>query len=224
MRNGRALLLDGRRDDTAAMTAAHDALCDALTASGWHVEDRTLRDDDISFCTGCFGCWLRTPGVCVGRGAARTLAERFMAADLVILLTPVTFGGYSAELKKAMDHLLPILLPNFRKVDGDTRHKMRYERYPDLLAVGVADADGPAAEDEAETFRALVARNVLNMTPPAWAAGVMPADASELEIRARVSGLLGQVGITGAPTDAERASTPRQTSVHSYSTITEVAS
>ena len=198
MSTRRALLMDGRRDDSAMLALAHDALRESLAAAGCAVDDWTLRDEDISFCTGCFGCWVKTPGVCVNRGAARTVAERFIASDLVVLFTPVTFGGYSAELKKALDHVLPVLLPFFRKVDGDTRHTMRYDAYPDLLAVGVVDAGGATAEDEAETFRDLVARNTLNLTPRAWAAGVLPSDSSEWEVRTRVSGLLEQLDVAGS--------------------------
>ena len=199
MTTRQALLLDGRRrEHSRTLAVAHDALRDGLSSAGWAVDDWALRGDDVSFCTGCFGCWVKTPGVCVGRGAARSVAERVIASGLVVLLTPVTFGGYSAEMKKALDHVIPVLLPFFRKVDGDTRHTMRYDSYPDLLAVGAMDSGRAVAEGEAETFRHLVARNALNLAPPTWDAGTLPAEANESEVRHSVTRLLAQVNVGGA--------------------------
>jgi multimeric flavodoxin WrbA len=201
MRARRALLLDGRRDDSPTLAVAHDALRDLLSAAGWTVDDWALRDEDISFCTGCFGCWVKTPGVCASRGAARTVAERFIASDLVILLTPITFGGYSAELKKALEHAIPVLLPFFRKVGGDTHHTMRYDTQPDWVAVGVVEADVADATNQEETFRDLVARNAFNFMPRMSAVAVLSSEASESELRTSVGELLARVNVAGAPAD-----------------------
>ena len=204
MKARHVLLLDGRRDDDATLVAVRAALDVGLNACGLTVDSWVLRDEAIAPCTGCFGCWVKTPGVCVNRDAGRSVAARFMSSDLLVYLTPVTFGGYSSELKKAVDHIIPVLLPHFCKLDGDTRHKLRYTKYPDFLAVGVAthSALDPAAE--AETFRALAARNALNLRPGRWAAGVVKPDARSLEIGALVSGLLGQVGAHSGPASIGR--------------------
>ena len=148
---GAALLLDGRRDDDRTLAFAHDAIVGGLAAGGWAVDDWTLRDDKIAWCAGCFKCWTQTPGVCVHRDDGRTVAERWTHSDLAVLLTPVTFGGMS-ELKKALDHVLPILQPFMQKRRGETRHPQRYARRRDLLVVGTVPA-GQAEGPEAGTFR-----------------------------------------------------------------------
>ena len=66
------------------------------------------------------------------------VTRAFIQSDLAIFLTPVTFGGYSSQLKKAVDHLIPNILPFFRTVKGETRHHKRYAHYPNLLVLGVA--------------------------------------------------------------------------------------
>ena len=53
-------------------------------------------------------------------------------------------GGYSSELKNAVDHLIPNILPFFANVDGETHHKPRYKRYAKLLIPGEAAVDGDA--------------------------------------------------------------------------------
>jgi len=194
---GAALLLDGRRDDEPTLALAHDALVDGLTAGGWAVDDWRLRDDKIAWCAGCFKCWTTTPGVCAHHDDGRAVAERWVRSDLLVLLTPVTFGGYSSELKKALDHVIPILLPYLRKKGDDTHHPQRYERRRDLLVVGTVPA-GQADGPEARTFRHLVERNTLNMEPPRWATGVLEEDAGEWEVRIAVDALLAKVGAAPA--------------------------
>jgi len=194
---GAALLLDGRRDDDPTLALAHDALADGLAAGGWAVDDWTLRDDKIAWCAGCFKCWTQTPGVCAHHDEGRTVAERWTRSDLTVLLTPVTFGGYSSELKKALDHVLPILQPFMQKRRGETRHPQRYARRRDLLVVGAVPA-GQAEGPEAVTFRRLVERNTLNMQPPRWAVGVLESGAGDWEVRVAVDGLLAEVGVKPA--------------------------
>ena len=189
-----ALLLDGRRADEPTLAQAHEALAGGLTAAGWTLDDWRLRDDKIAWCAGCFKCWTQTPGVCAHRDDGRTVAERWVHSDLVVFLTPVTFGGYSSELKKALDHVIPILQPFMQKRHGETRHPQRYERRRDLLVVGTVPA-GKAGGAEAQTFRRLVERNTLNMQPRNWTAGVLEEGAGEWEVRVVVGGLLADVGI-----------------------------
>ena len=194
---GASLLLDGRRDDEPTLALAHDALVDGLTGDDWAVDDWLLRDDKIAWCTGCFKCWTTTPGLCAHRDGGRKVAERWVPSDLVIFLTPVTFGGYSSELKKALDHVIPILLPFLRKRTGETRHQQRYEQRRNLLVVGTVPA-GQADSPEAHIFRRQVERNTYNMQPPRWAAGVLEQGANDSEVRVAVNVLLAEVGVHAA--------------------------
>ena len=78
-----------------------------------------------------------------GPGRRRThdagpdVARTFINSDVVYLLTPVTFGGYSSELKKALDRIIGLASPFFVRIDGEFHHKTRYERYPRLVVIGV---------------------------------------------------------------------------------------
>ncbi len=99
----RAVILDGAfaGDETSAAVEAD--LVSALAARGWEVERIRLRDLTIAYCKGCFGCWVKTPGVCPTRDDAGVVTHAFVRSDLAVLVTPVVFGGYSSELKKALD-------------------------------------------------------------------------------------------------------------------------
>jgi multimeric flavodoxin WrbA len=191
---GTALVFDGRADEEPTQARIHEVLVDGLTAGGWAVDDWRLRDDKIAWCSGCFGCWVKTPGVCVHKDAGREVAERAARSDLYVYLTPVTFGGYSSELKKALDHLIPLKLPDLRKTGADTRHPQRYDRNHDLLVVGTVLAGG-ADGAEARTFRRLVDRNCLNLRPERHAVGVLERGACDWEIAVAVGALLAEVGV-----------------------------
>ena len=193
---GAVLLLDGRLDDEPTAALAHEALIDGLAAGGWAVDDWRLQGDKIAWCAGCFKCWTQTPGVCAHNDDGRAFAERWVKSDLVVFLTPVTFGGYSSELKKALDHVIPILLPFMQKRRGETRHPQRYESRRDLLVVGTVPA-GRSESAEAQTFKRLVQRNTLNMQPPRWTVGVLEEGTGAWEVRVAVNGLLAEVGVDG---------------------------
>jgi hypothetical protein len=193
-----ALLLDGRNDhEEPTLALLHDALVEGLSAGGWDVDDWTLRDAKMAWCSGCFGCWVKTPGECVYKDASHEGDQRASRADLLVILTPVTFGGYSAEAKKALDHMIGIHLPYLKKLGADTHHPPRYERRHDLLAVGTVPP-GQGGGVEAETFRRLVARNILNLYPGRQVNAVVESGTGEAEIRAEVARLLAACGITAA--------------------------
>jgi len=185
-----ALLLNGARDD--ALNDVQAIVVQALGDAGATVNAVPLREMDIAYCLGCFNCWVKTPGLCTTNDAARDVARRHIQSDLLILLTPVTFGGYSSELKKALDRLIPNLSPFFTKIDGEVHHQRRYARYPRLVVVGVLDE--PDEESE-RLFKTLVSRNALNMHPPAHAAGVVFADQGPDEMRAAIRTLLAAVEV-----------------------------
>jgi hypothetical protein len=151
-----------------------------------------LCDEKIAFCTGCFGCWIKTPGECVISDAGRAVTREFIESDLVVFLSPVTFGGYSAELKKALDRLIPILSPFFIKIDGECHHKKSYERYPRLAMLGLL----PAADAEATTvFKTLASRNAINMHTPAFAVETIIEGAEEAAISRKLDSMLNQIGL-----------------------------
>lgn len=191
----KAVVLDGSRENGGALDGVREIIVDELAGMGWEVEPLILRDLEIHHCLGCFGCWLQTPGTCVIDDAGRDVARKYIQSDLAVLLTPVTFGGYSSELKKSIDRFAcPILAPFFTRIAGEVHHKPRYERYPRLMGVGLL----PQADDEDEAeqiFATLVSRNALNLHAPAHAAGVALGDQGADEIRVEIQALLKAVEV-----------------------------
>lgn len=188
----KAILLKGAgKDDPAA-----DVLCkiftDKLGGHNHEVDLVNLYDTEIAGCLGCFGCWVKTPGICVIDDAGRDVAKAVVQSDLVIMVTPVTFGGYSYELKKALDRMIPIISPFFMKINGEIHHKPRYERYPKNIIVGILpEMDG----EMAGTFKELVTRNAINMHGPVYVSGIALRSQSPEEIAEQVEKLLAEAGV-----------------------------
>jgi hypothetical protein len=158
---------DGRGQDVLDITA------DALAQAGYATEITPLREKAIAPCLGCFGCWVRTPGECVIDDEGRDVARAVARCDLLVYFTPVTFGGVSSELKKAVDRLIPNISPFFARVQGETHHQRRYGRSASLIGLGVL----PAPDREAEAlFKTLVEDNATNFRSPRTAVAVLALD------------------------------------------------
>ncbi len=187
-----ALILDGGTGDGGETLGAGEIATDALRREGWHVTDLVLREIDIAPCLGCFGCWIKTPGVCVIDDAGRDVARQMVHSDLLVYLTPLTFGGYSSELKKALDRSIPNISPFFRLVKGEVHHVKRYARYPRMVGIGVCSR-GRANPDEEELFETLVHRNAINLHAPADGACVISVtEDDDVKLR-RIERALGKV-------------------------------
>ena len=165
-----AVILDGSERDDSATGMAHQVISDELSRFDWSVESIRLCDLEVADCRGCFGCWTRTPGLCIIDDAGRDIAKSVVQCDLLIFLTPVTFGGYSFTLKKAIDRLIPNVLPFFKKIGGEIHHVPRYDRYARFVGIGVLSE--PDAEMK-DVFNALVERNAINLYSPAHTAEVV---------------------------------------------------
>lgn len=187
-----ALILDGGIGDSADTRGAGEIATDCLERAGWRVTDLVLREIDIAPCLGCFGCWIKTPGVCVIDDAGRDVARQMVHSDLLVYLTPLTFGGYSSELKKALDRSIPNLSPFFRLVKGEVHHVKRYARYPRVVGIGVC-SDGRADPDEEELFETLVHRNAINLHAPADGACVITVTEDDDVRRRRIERALEKV-------------------------------
>ncbi len=171
------LILDGCAVEQLAVAW----LVESCRARGWEAEVLALRGRQIAPCTGCFGCWLRTPGICTTDDDGREVLRQIVQSDGTLLLTPVTFGGYSALLKRALDRIIPMISPFFATVNGETHHRLRYTRQPRFGAVGLAGDDDA---EEATTFRTLAARNALNWHEPQPVIALLRADTDAAAARA----------------------------------------
>lgn len=126
-------------------------------------ETLNLHEKGIKACLGCFKCWVQTPGICIINDYGRDVLRKMIQSDYLVYLSPIVYGGYSTELKKAIDRSIGQILPFFQVYHNEIHHVKRYEKYPRLMVIGTL----PNTElEQEEIFRELVERNVLNNFAP----------------------------------------------------------
>jgi multimeric flavodoxin WrbA len=184
----RVLILNGASHGDPRIREFVESEQASLEREGFDVTRHDLADEGIAFCQGCFDCWVKTPGVCKTHDDANSISAAYAASDVVLLVSPILFGGYGPELKKALDRSIGLVSPFFEKVNGETHHMKRYARYPAILTVGflrTTDAE------QAEIFRALAARHALNFRAPAFACEIVePGVERPVSVVPRVNALL----------------------------------
>ena len=179
----KTLILDGSHANDPQAANITNSLHKQIT----NAETITLREQKIGNCAGDFFCWVRSPGMCNTNDDNRTIAEKIIGSDLVIYLTPVTFGGYSSELKRMVDHQIQNILPYFAKINGEVHHQKRYKRYPNLLTIGWMDE--PNGQSEA-IFRNLVQRNAINMYVSTSVCGMVTGQPPEVDLDSQIDSWL----------------------------------
>lgn len=117
-----------------------------LTGEGHTVTAFVLRDLDLKFCTGCFGCWVKTPGQCVVKDASHDVCRAVINGDFLLWAAPLRMGFPDATLKKMMDKSIPLIHPYFVVDHGEAHHRPRYNRYPRIGLLLEKEADTDAAD------------------------------------------------------------------------------
>jgi multimeric flavodoxin WrbA len=141
----RITILNGEPDPGSAFHAYVHAVGGHLAAAGHEVATFDLRALDLQGCSGCFGCWVKTPGECVKRDDSARICRAAIQSGLLVLASPITLGFTSVLLKRAVERMIPLLHPNFVIQGGEVHHRARYAHYPDL---GLLLAPGPDADAE----------------------------------------------------------------------------
>lgn len=106
--------------------------------AGAAAETLYLRNYKINHCLGCYACWLTTPGRCVQKDdMAEELFDRYLAADLVVLASPVYHATMNARMKTFVERTLPMMDPLKQTPEWEgVPH--RFEKMPRVVALSVA--------------------------------------------------------------------------------------
>ncbi len=88
-----------------------DLLCDEFMRgarqAGHHAEKIRLAEKDINYCTGCCSC-VGGKGTCVQKDDMPEIHKKILAADVLVLASPVYFRSFNGQMKTFIDRICPI--------------------------------------------------------------------------------------------------------------------
>jgi hypothetical protein len=127
-------------------------LRDRLVSKGIQAEYAALENVEVQPCRNCGYCSKKNPGLCAFRDDGDWIYPKIAAADAVVVVTPVVFGGYSFKVKRVLDKLGLIMDTHYAVRRGELVKGGLPGRRFKLFAVGV----GPLMDGEGEVFSTLV--------------------------------------------------------------------
>jgi len=117
-----------------------------------------LKDMSINYCTGCWDCWLKTPGVCRLKDDHNQIIKQLVKSDEWVFISNVRTGFITSTLKKTIDRIVQIVLPYIRIYEGECHHFPRYDLAPKVKIV----VDGDVLTTESELLIEYFKRAALN--------------------------------------------------------------
>lgn len=123
-------------------------LSNALKLQGDTIHLFTIRENNIVPCTGCWGCWVKTPGECLFKDDTREIRDKTIHSDWILFLSPLILGFTSALLKTVQDKMIPLLHPYIELVNNECHHEKRYEKYPHVGLIYACEKDSDAEDIE----------------------------------------------------------------------------
>lgn len=84
-------------------------------------------NSNLHACTGCYGCWIKTPGVCVLKDGFENIGKLLSQCDRLTILSQCCYGSYSPSIHNVLDRSIAYALPYFETINGETHHQSRYD-------------------------------------------------------------------------------------------------
>ncbi len=132
-----ALNSSPRDNDTSKTELVLQKFLEGAKRAGAVAETLYLRNYKIKHCLGCYDCWVKTPGACVQKDdMSEVLFDRYRAADLVVLASPVYHATMNARMKLFVERTLPMMDPLAEMPEaGGVPH--RFENMPRVVTLSV---------------------------------------------------------------------------------------
>jgi len=115
---------------------------------------------NIHHCTGCFGCWVKTPATCVIRDGYEDMGKHLSKCKQLIIISKCCYGGFSPFVKNVLDRSISYIHPYFVIRNGEMHHKRRYNNDIDLLVWFYGEN---ITEKEKLTAQKLIKANSINL-------------------------------------------------------------
>jgi len=117
-------------------------------------------DAPIRNCIGCFGCWIKTPAVCVIRDKYGDMGEMLSKCDEIHIISQCLYGGFSHFIKNVLDRSISYVHPYFIIRNGEMHHRPRYNKRVGLKVWFYGE---DITDTEETTAKKLIKANAINL-------------------------------------------------------------
>lgn len=123
----KVLILEGspRRNGNSAILSGEFAR--GAEEAGCSVEKVQIAGKKIAGCLGCNACY-RNGGVCVQKDDMAAIREKMLAADVIVLASPIYFYSMTAQMKAVMDRSYAF----YQQLAGKTFYFLIIATHPSL--------------------------------------------------------------------------------------------
>ncbi len=154
------------KEDTLSMQVDQN-LSKILDSPSTMVTHIDLAKHEIKSCIGCLNCFFKTPGQCILDDMVRQLPHTYLDSDMVVFITPITFGGFSSILAKAYYRMvIQLEMHLFQYSKGELNRKKRYKKqYPSIIAIGL---EKEINQENRKIFLELIKSNAFRHIHAPW--------------------------------------------------------
>lgn len=129
-----------------------------LSLKGIETEYVSLEGVQVQPCVNCGGCTYKTYGRCVTRDDGDWIYPKVIGANVLILVTPITYGSYSFKIKRVMDKFALIMDRHYFMENGELVKGGIQERQFKFYVLGIREN---CIDGETEVFKKLHHENLV---------------------------------------------------------------
>ena len=104
-----------------------------LNDSNHATKSIVLKDKKIRGCVGCFGCWVKTPGLCIIKDDMEYILREIIKSDVILFASNIEHFMVSPVIKSVIDRNIPLACAYMKVVNGKMCHHERYNTNPKKL-------------------------------------------------------------------------------------------
>ncbi len=151
----KALVLSGLESKNDIYAKVKDILEVEIGNQSYEMDWIDLTEKEIEYCNGCSHCSNIKPGLCAKNDDMQEIFPLMANSEFLIFLSPISFGGFNSELKKAVDRYSALGLPTYTIHRGELHHPPRYENPELFMSIGILEKEN---EKFQETFKLVSSR------------------------------------------------------------------
>jgi len=153
-----SLILNGFKNDSIFYNKIKNKLLKILSEKNIKNNWIDLVEKDIEYCNGCGYCNMQNPGICAKNDDMKEIFPLMANSEVLIFISPIKFGCYNSQLKKAIDRYSVMGLPTYSVHKGELHHPARYNNPNYFMSIGILDQPNKDIED---TFKLVSDRNAI---------------------------------------------------------------